>query len=243
MKEERYFYVPDASQVGELPHDEAQHATRVLRLREGDEIYLIDGCGYFYKALVTLASAKRCTYDIMETLPHSREWQGHLHIAMAPTKMMERTEWMAEKATELGIDEFSFLDCQFSERHHLRTDRIDKIVVAAMKQSRKAWKPIINPLQSFSSFIQQPREGLKFICHCYNEIDRLDFFDTLRTSLSSEPSATITVLIGPEGDFSIDEVKLAMSHGYQSVSLGTARLRTETAALSSVMIMQLCSKA
>ena len=242
MKEERYFYVPDASQVGELPHDEAQHATRVLRLKEGDEIYLIDGCGCFFKAQVTLASAKRCTYTIMETLPHSREWQGHLHIAMAPTKMMERTEWMAEKATELGIDEFSFLDCQFSERHHLRTDRIDKIVVAAMKQSHKAWKPVVNPLQSFRSFIEQPREGLKFICHCYNEIERVDFYETLRGATPTKSSESITVLIGPEGDFSIDEVRLAMSHGYQSVSLGSARLRTETAALSSVMIMQLAQR-
>ena len=261
MKEERYFYVPDADKMTELPHDEAQHAIRVLRLKEGDTIYLMDGKGTFYKAEVTMVSSKHCAYNIMETMPQQRPWQGRLHIAMAPTKMMERTEWMAEKATEIGVDEFSFLECQFSERRNMRTDRIDKIVVAATKQSRKAWKPVVNDLQSFRSFIEQPREGLKFICHCYDEIEREDLFETLKSleSLKSFGSlkttkvpapvpvpvpvpVNLTVLVGPEGDFSIDEVKLAMEHGYISTSLGSQRLRTETAALSAVMIMQLANK-
>ena len=257
MKEERYFYVPDADKLTELPHDEAQHAIRVLRLKEGDTIYLMDGKGTFYKAEVTMVSSKHCAYNIMETMPQQRPWQGRLHIAMAPTKMMERTEWMAEKATEIGVDEFSFLECQFSERRNMRTDRIDKIVVAATKQSRKAWKPVVNDLQSFRSFIEQPREGLKFICHCYDEIERKDLFETLKSlepleSLGSLKTTkvpvpapvpvNITVLVGPEGDFSIDEVRLAMEHGYISTSLGSQRLRTETAALSAVMIMQLANK-
>lgn len=245
MKEERYFYVPNASNLSELPQEEAQHAIRVLRLKEGDTIYLMDGEGSFYKALVTMTTNKRCAYNIIETIPQERPWLSHLHIAMAPTKMMERTEWMAEKATEIGVDEFSFLECQFSERRNLRTDRIDKIVVAATKQSRKAWKPQVNDLQSFRSFIEQPREGLKFICHCYDEIERQDLFEALKSlrSLESlESSDAITVLIGPEGDFSIDEVRLAMQHGYISTSLGSQRLRTETAALSAVMIMQLSQR-
>jgi 16S rRNA (uracil1498-N3)-methyltransferase len=257
MKEERYFYVPDADKLTELPHDEAQHAIRVLRLKEGDTIYLMDGKGTFYKAEVTMVSSKHCAYNIMETMPQQRPWQGRLHIAMAPTKMMERTEWMAEKATEIGVDEFSFLECQFSERRNMRTDRIDKIVVAATKQSRKAWKPVVNDLQSFRSFIEQPREGLKFICHCYDEIERKDLFETLKSLESLESFGSLkttkvpvpvsvpvnlTVLVGPEGDFSIDEVKLAMEHGYISTSLGSQRLRTETAALSAVMIMQLANK-
>ncbi len=255
MKEERYFYVPDADKLTELPHDEAQHAIRVLRLKEGDTIYLMDGKGTFYKAEVTMVSSKHCAYNIMETMPQQRPWQGRLHIAMAPTKMMERTEWMAEKATEIGVDEFSFLECQFSERRNMRTDRIDKIVVAATKQSRKAWKPVVNDLQSFRSFIEQPREGLKFICHCYDEIERKDLFETLESLESLKTTkipvnvpvpvpvpVNITVLVGPEGDFSIDEVRLAMEHGYISTSLGSQRLRTETAALSAVMIMQLANK-
>ena len=259
MKEERYFYVPEADKLTELPHDEAQHAIRVLRLKEGDTIYLMDGKGTFYKAEVTMVSSKHCAYNIMETMPQQRPWQGRLHIAMAPTKMMERTEWMAEKATEIGVDEFSFLECQFSARRNMRTDRIDKIVVAATKQSRKAWKPVVNDLQSFRSFIEQPREGLKFICHCYDEIERKDLFETLKSLESLESLGSlmttkvpvpvpvnvpvnITVLVGPEGDFSIDEVRLAMEHGYISTSLGSQRLRTETAALSAVMIMQLANK-
>ena len=254
MKEERYFYVPDADKLTELPHDEAQHAIRVLRLKEGDTIFLMDGNGTFYKAEVTMVSSKHCAYNIMETIPQQRPWKGRLHIAMAPTKMMERTEWMAEKATEIGVDEFSFLECQFSERRNMRTDRIDKIVIAATKQSRKAWKPVVNDLQSFRSFIEQPREGLKFICHCYDEIERKDLFETLMSleSLGSLKATkvpvpvpvpvNITVLVGPEGDFSIDEVRLAMEHGYISTSLGSQRLRTETAALSAVMIMQLANK-
>ena len=259
MKEERYFYVPNAPTLTELPQDEAVHASRVLRLQEGDTIYLMDGKGTFYKAEVTMVSSKHCAYNIIETIPQQHSWKGHLHIAMAPTKMMERTEWMAEKATEIGVNEFSFLECQFSERRNMRTDRIDKIVVAATKQSRKAWKPVVNDLQTFRSFIEQPREGLKFICHCYDEIERKDLFETLKSLESLESFGSlkttkvpvpvpvnvpvnITVLVGPEGDFSIDEVKLAMEHGYISTSLGSQRLRTETAALSAVMIMQLANK-
>ena len=242
MKEERYFYVPCAATLTELPQEEAQHAIKVLRLREGDTIFLMDGKGTFYRAEVSMVSNKHCAYDIIETIPQERPWKNHLHIVMAPTKMMERTEWMAEKATEIGIDEFSFLECQFSERRTLRSDRIDKIVVSATKQSRKAWKPVVNDMQSFRSFVEQPRKGLKFICHCYNEIERKDLFDTLNTLDSSEATEPVTVLVGPEGDFSLDEVRLAMQHGYISTSLGSQRLRTETAALSAVMIMQLSQR-
>jgi len=252
VKEERYFYVPCAATLTELPQEEAQHAIKVLRLREGDTIFLMDGKGTFYRAEVSMVSNKHCAYDIIETIPQERSWKNHLHIAMAPTKMMERTEWMAEKATEIGIDEFSFLECQFSERRTLRSDRIDKIVVSATKQSRKAWKPVVNDMQSFRSFVEQPRKGLKFICHCYNEIERKDLFETLKsleslgslkdTKVPVPVPVNITVLVGPEGDFSLDEVRLAMQHGYISTSLGSQRLRTETAALSAVMIMQLSQR-
>lgn len=235
MKETRYFYVPNAQQMNELPQDEAQHAIRVLRLVEGDEIFLMDGKGTFYKAEVTLAQGKRCHYDIKETIPQQKSWKGHIHLAMAPTKMMERVEWMAEKATEIGCDEFSFLLCKFSERKQMRADRVEKIVLSAMKQSRKAWKPIVNELQSFKDFINTPKEGRKFICHCYDEIPRIDLFNLIQ----DDKDSNITILIGPEGDFSVEEVKMAIEAGYESVSLGSARLRTETAALSAVMMSQL----
>lgn len=237
MKEVRYFYVPDAANQVELPAEEATHALRVLRLKGGDEIFLMDGEGSFYRAEVTAASSKRCLYEIKENMPQERAWKGHIHLAFAPTKMMERIEWMAEKATEIGFDELSFLNCQFSERKVVKTPRIDKIVISAVKQSHKAWKPVVNELESFKEFIQTPRSGRRFICHCYEEVEKKDFFQEI-SSLSADTdgkdAADITVLVGPEGDFSIDEVRLALENGYESVSLGTSRLRTETAGLVAV---------
>lgn len=236
MKEVRYFYVPNAAQETELPQEEATHALRVLRLKAGDEIFLMDGEGAFYRALVSLATNKRCIYEILESMPQQRAWQGHIHLAIAPTKMMDRIEWMTEKATEIGFDEISFLNCKFSERKNLRADRIEKIVISAVKQSHKAWKPVVNDMQSFKDFITTPRPGRKFICHCYEEVEKKDFFSELQKPWTAEQpeGADITVLVGPEGDFSIDEVRLALENGYESVSLGTSRLRTETAGLVAV---------
>lgn len=236
MKEVRFFYVPDAAQVNELPADEAMHAMRVLRLKGGDELFLMDGVGNFYRAQVTIAATHHCYYEILEVLPQERQWKGHFHLAIAPTKMMDRIEWMVEKATEVGVDEISFLNCAFSERRVVKNPRVEKIIVSAMKQSHKAWKPVLNEMSTFAHFIEQPRAGVKYIAHCYDEIPRVNLFDELRKT----PDGTeMTVLIGPEGDFSIDEVRQAVDHGYQSVSLGTSRLRTETAGLSAVMMMQL----
>ncbi len=242
MKEVRYFYAPDATSSNELPEEEALHALRVLRLKSGDEMFLMDGKGSFYKAEVTLAATKKCLYEITETLPQEKSWQGNIHLAIAPTKVMDRIEWMSEKATEIGFDELSFLNCKFSERKMLRTLRLDKIVVSAVKQSRKPWKPELNQMISFREFITQPRAGRKYICHCYNEIEKLDFFTEISRPVQNEEDADITVLVGPEGDFSIDEVKLALENGYQSVSLGKSRLRTETAGLFAVTLANLARR-
>lgn len=239
MKEVRFFYVPDVRQSTALPEEEAVHAVRVLRMVAGDELMLMDGNGTFYRAVVTLAHGHHCQFDILETLPQQRPWQGYIHLAMAPTKMMDRTEWMVEKATEIGIDELSFLDCRFSERKVLKTERIDKIIVAAMKQSRKAWKPVLNALTPFADFVTTPRQGKMFIAHCYDEISKVNLYDELRQLAPDEPT---TVLIGPEGDFSIDEVRMAVDAGWVSVDLGKSRLRTETACLSAVMMMQLAKQ-
>ena len=236
MKEVRFFYAPDALTANELPNDEAMHALRVLRLKIGDEMMLMDGQGKYYRAEVTLAHTKYCQYKIIETLPQERQWLGHVHLAIAPTKLMDRIEWMVEKAVEIGVDEISFLNCQFSERRLVKIPRIDKIVVSAAKQSHKAWKTEVNDIISFKEFITQPRKGRKFIAHCYEEIPRTYLYDELRNTSSSEDS---TVLIGPEGDFSMDEVKEAIANGYQPVHLGKSRMRTETAGLSAVMMMQL----
>lgn len=236
MKETRYFYVPDAAHQSELPTDEATHATRVLRLKSGDEMFLMDGAGTFYRAEVTLVSNKKCLYEIRETMPHEKTWNGKIHLAIAPTKMTDRIEWLVEKATEIGFDDITFLNCRFSERKVLRIDRIEKIVVSAMKQSRKPWIPQVHEMMAFTDFVKANHTGKKYIAHCYEEIVRNDLFDEL---LSMNTPNDITVMIGPEGDFSIDEVELAMSHGFESISLGNSRLRTETAGLSAVMMAQL----
>lgn len=236
MKETRYFYVPDAARSNELPAEEAAHASRVLRLESGDEVFLIDGAGCFFKAQLTLVTKGRCLYDIVERLPQEKTWNGRIAVAMAPTKVIDRVEWTLEKATEIGIDEFSLLNCAFSERRNVKLERLDKIVVAAVKQSRKAWKPLLNDLQPFENFVKQPRKGAKYIAHCYAEIDKKDLYGEL---LQLNGEEEVTILIGPEGDFSIDEVRLAMNKGYVSVSLGQSRLRTETAALAATMIAQL----
>ena len=236
MKEARYFFVPDAAHQTELPVEEAMHATRVLRLKAGDEIFLMDGVGNYYRAQVTIAATHHCYYEILEHLPQEPEWKGHLHLAIAPTKMMDRMEWLVEKATEIGVDEISFLNCKFSERKLLKLPRLEKIVISAVKQSHKAWNPVLHEMVSFKDFIRQPREGGKFIAHCYDQIPRTYLFDELRKSSAPEE---LTVMIGPEGDFSIDEVKDAVEAGYQSVHLGTSRLRTETAGLSAVMMMRI----
>ena len=236
MKETRYFYVPDAASTNELPAEEAAHASRVLRLESGDEVFLIDGTGCFFKAQLTLVTKGRCLYDIVERLPQEKTWNGRIAVAMAPTKVIDRVEWTLEKATEIGIDEFSLLNCAFSERRNVKLERLDKIVVAAVKQSRKAWKPLLNDLQPFESFVNRPRKGAKYIAHCYAEIDKKDLYGEL---LQLNGDEEVTILIGPEGDFSIDEVRLAMSKGYVPVSLGQSRVRSETAALAATMIAQL----
>lgn len=229
------FYTPDIQTRAELPEEEAAHAVRVLRLEAGDEVTLTDGKGCFYRAEISAASNKRCLVNVLETLPQEPLWQGHLHLAMAPTKNMDRTEWLAEKATEIGFDELTFLNCRFSERKVIKTERIQKILVSAIKQSLKARLPKLNEMTDFNRFIRQPFSGQKFIAHCY-EGEKSLLKDIVRRGEDA------LVLIGPEGDFSEEEVKLAVEQGFQPISLGGSRLRTETAALVACHILNLCNQ-
>lgn len=231
MKEIRFFYNPDPF-GGVLPDEEATHAVRVLRLSDGDEIYLMDGKGTFYKAEITEADKRHCFYRIVDTMPQPRQWKGHLHLAMAPTKNMDRIEWFAEKATEIGFDELTFLDCKFSERKVVKAERIERILVSAMKQSHKAELPLLNDMTPFETFVGEEHSRQRFICHCYD-----DSLPLLSDMLVEGDDAT--VMIGPEGDFSIDEVRMAEDVGFVSVGLGKSRLRTETAALVAVHLMHL----
>ena len=239
MKEMRFFYVPNVQDNGELPEEEAMHALRVLRLKSGDEIMLTDGIGNFYKAEITVAATRKCVFKLLETIPQTPMWRGHLHLVVSPTKMMERMEWLVEKATEIGFDRISFINCDNSERRVIKVKRLEKIAVSAMKQSRKAWKPIIDEIVSFDELVAESTEGLRYIAHCYEEIKKVDLFNQLSISDKDED---VTVFIGPEGDFSLSEVKKAIDAGFVSVSLGESRLRTETAALYSVMMANLCKR-
>lgn len=218
------FYTPAIDTNPELPEEEAGHCLRVLRLGMGDEIMLTDGKGCFHRAVITAATGKRCQVKIVETLPQEKGWNGWLHIAMAPTKNMDRTEWFAEKLTEMGFDELSFLNTRYSERRVIKTERIQKILVSAVKQSLKATVPVLNEMTDFKRFVEQEFSGQKFIAHCHEGEKSL-----LKEVLV--PGEDALVLIGPEGDFSEEEVALAVSKGFQPISLGTSRLRTETAAL------------
>lgn len=226
------FYTPDIATTLELPQDEAAHALRVLRLTEGTEVMLTDGKGSFYRAEIDIISGKRCYMRIVETITSEPMWKGHLHLAMAPTKNMDRIEWFAEKATEIGFDELTFLDCRFSERKVVKTERVEKILVSAMKQSLKPTLPILNGMTPFDKFINYRFGGKKFIAHCYDG-DKLPLMQALQCGEDA------LVLIGPEGDFSPEEVQKAIDNGFQPITLGRSRLRTETAALVAVHTMNL----
>lgn len=229
------FYTPDIATSPELPEEEAGHCLRVLRLSIGDEIMLTDGKGCFYKAVISAASGKRCQVKVTETIPQEKGWNGWLHIAMAPTKNMDRTEWFAEKATEIGFDELTFLNCRYSERKVIKTERIEKILVSAVKQSLKAAKPVLNEMTDFNSFITRDFGGQKFIAHCYEGEKQL-----LKEVI--HPGEDALVLIGPEGDFSEEEVEKAIANGFRPISLGKSRLRTETAALVACHTMNLLNQ-
>lgn len=226
------FYTPNIQREPELPEEEAQHCTRVLRLNTGDEITLTDGIGNFYRAQIDIATNKHCLVSIIEKVTQDRLWEGHLHIAMAPTKNIDRTEWFVEKATEIGFDELTFLNCRFSERKIIKIERVTKILISAIKQSLKARMPIVNEMISFDKFITQPFKGQKYIAHCYDE-DKKYLKDIIIKGVDT------TILIGPEGDFSEEEIGKAIANGFIPISLGPSRLRTETAAMVACHIFNL----
>ncbi|MDH6354295.1 16S rRNA (uracil1498-N3)-methyltransferase [Dysgonomonas sp. PH5-45] len=222
--EKNIFFAPDILANLELPEEEAKHCTRVLRKTEGDMILITDGKGHFFAAEIISANVKHCLVQIIETIPQSTGRDFRLQIAFAPTKNMDRVEWFAEKATEIGIDSFTPLLCQHSERKEIKHHRLEKILVSAMKQSQKATLPLLDKMTSFSSFIKKDFHGRKFIAHCHPSGKEL-----IKKIYNQGEDALI--LIGPEGDFSEEEVNQAITYGFEPISLGQSRLRTETAAL------------
>lgn len=228
------FYQPLVSEgIHHLDEEESRHCVKVLRKNAGDAITVTDGKGFFYDALITRADARQCEFAIQNTTSEaSRVYQ--IHIAVSPTKNTDRIEWFVEKATEFGVDTISLIECENSERTFIKTERLRKLAVSAMKQSLKATLPALNEMVNFSDFIKSSNERGKFIAYVDNE-NPTHLKDVVRTGESS------IVLIGPEGDFSAAEVSEAIAKGFVKVSLGKSRLRTETAAIAACHILNLAN--
>lgn len=224
------FFLPDLSaDLVTLDEDESKHAIRVLRLQQSDEVILIDGKGTRANAVVESDHAKRCVLRIVNRKTESTGRNFKLHIAVAPTKSADRIEWFLEKAVEIGIDKISLIECEHSERSNCKIERLEKIAIAAMKQSQQSWLPQIEGVFSFGKFLQSlSGNEQKFIAHL-EEGERKSLKSEIKTG------SDLLILIGPEGDFSQSEIDAALANGFTPVSLGETRLRTETAALYAVM--------
>lgn len=218
------FYTPTIQGSEFVLNDqESKHCIRVLRLKEGSQIHLTNGVGGLFTAEIIEPSPKACKLRIVETIEEYEKRSYKLHIAIAPTKNIERLEWFLEKATEIGIDEITPILCEHSERKQIKNERLERIIVSAMKQSIKAYKPKLNALTPYAEFILgQNQKKNTFIAHC-NKGEKKNLKEIWNQG------ADTVILIGPEGDFSPKEVDLAVNAGFKSIGLGKSRLRTETA--------------
>lgn len=225
------FYAPDiTTPLYTLPEEESAHCVRVLRLIAGDTLHITDGRGTLFRAIVEQPHPKHCTIRIVEQHDNWEQRNYRLTVAVAPTKNIDRIEWFVEKATECGIDRIVPILCDHSERKVVKQERLEKIAASAMKQSLKAYMPQIAPLTSLKKFLEEPFEGTtRLIAHCEEEAERLFMGDLIGKG------DDVVVLIGPEGDFSPEEIILARKMGFKEVTLGNARLRTETAALAATL--------
>lgn len=219
----RIFFDPSFPENTSLSEEESKHAFRVLRLKEGDEIEVINGKGSFFQCEIVSIGKKSCDLSILsEKKDATRDF--YLHIAIAPTKNIDRIEWFVEKCIEFGVDEITFLKTSNSERKVIKLDRIKRIAIAAMKQSQRAYFPVINDLTNYGEFIQNIEQQNKLIAHLVDE-DRKSIKDLVTSS-------SYCMLIGPEGDFTSEEVKKALENGVKPITLGNYRLRTETAGIA-----------
>lgn len=220
------FYNPTINEITDFfsfDKEESKHIIKVLRKKDSDILFVTNGLGILFKTKITLASDTKCTVQIVG-FEKSEIPKYNLHLAVAPTKMNDRYEWFLEKATEIGVSEITPIICEHSERKIIKTERFDKIIQSAMKQSNQFFLPKLNEPISFKDFIKIESSGVKLIAHC-EETNKKSLKDILK------PNENLTILIGPEGDFSTKEIQLALENKYIPVSLGTTRLRTETAAI------------
>ncbi len=221
------FYTPDITQnTYTLNEEESKHCVRVLRLTIGAVVNLVDGKGGFYTAEITSDNPKKVSLSVLNIETEFHKRNHYLHIAVAPTKNIDRIEWFLEKATELGIDEITPIITDRSERRIVKEDRLNKVITSAVKQSIKAYHPKLNDAIAFETFLKEPFDGNRLIAHC------IDGEEKQYLSKLVAPHQKYLILIGPEGDFTPDEVNLALNKGFKALTLGDNRLRTETAALS-----------
>jgi 16S rRNA (uracil1498-N3)-methyltransferase len=220
------FYNPNIDETTEtfsFDKEESRHIIKVLRKKDSDILHVTNGFGLLFETKITLASDNKCIVEVL-SVKKSPEPKFHLHLAVAPTKMNDRYEWFLEKATEIGIQEITPIFCDRSERKAINPERFEKIILSAIKQSNETFIPKLNPAISFKEFIKQKNDGLNLIAHC-EETDKKSLKEVLK------PNENVTLLIGPEGDFSQKEIALAIENKFQPVTLGNIRLRTETAAV------------
>lgn len=224
------FYNPNIKQDTKdiiFNKEESRHIVRVLRKKENDMLHITNGKGYLFVAEITIANDKKCVAIVTTITKKPKTWSYYLHMVVAPTKNIDRFEWFLEKATEIGVDEITPIICQNSERKIIKLERLEKIIQSAMKQSLKFTLPKINDPVNFTDFINQNNSENTFIAHCEPAEKK-----SLKETVS--PNSSITILIGPEGDFSSEEIKKSTLTNFTPITLGNSRLRTETAAIVAV---------
>ena len=230
------FYSPDLTDNRyELSQEDSRHCIRVLRLKKNDFIHLTDGKGSLYKARIIKDDPKGCMVEVVEKTSEYGKRPYYIHIAIAPTKNIKRFEWFLEKCTEIGIDEITPLICFHSERKHLKTERSKRIITSALKQSLKTYHPVLNEITNYNEFVNKPFEGSKFIAHCESK-------QTQHLKHLYSAGEDVTLIIGPEGDFSEKEIRKAETCNFIPASLGQSRLRTETAGIVACSIVNLLNE-
>lgn len=232
------FYAPEISLPRyTLPEEESKHCVRVLRMTVGDELHLTDGKGNMYRCKVVSDNVKRCEVEVVETWPEYERMSYGLTMCVAPTKNIDRFEWFLEKATEIGISEVYPMECDHSERRQIKLEREEKVITAAVKQSLKAYHPVLHDLTSVRDIIAMDFEGEKYIAHCDSSFGERPYLGNL-----VKKGANTLILIGPEGDFSKEEINFALQNGFKAISLGRERLRTETAAVVATTVVATINK-
>ena len=232
------FYAPEITLPRyTLSEEESKHCVRVLRMRPEDELHITDGRGNMYRCKVGDDNVKRCVVEVVETMANYEPLSYGLAMAVAPTKNIARYEWFLETATEVGITEIYPIECDHSERRQIKAEREEKVITAAVKQSLTAYHPTLRPLTRISEVVTMPFDGNKFIAHCNDSIGEREYLGRL-----IEKGGKNLILIGPEGDFSEDEITFALENGFKAITLVKERLRTETAALIATVITSTINK-